>query len=121
MVFRLRSGWPMECWPRPRVAGMRPPGPSSRLFPSIASTACPTTRQRFCASMDLCTLPGTKTGIQNNKDLIARKVGFKIALLADAVLLMKRAIAQNTIIAGPDRGSVADLIGQLGKGVEIWV
>jgi hypothetical protein len=60
-------------------------------------------------------------GVHKNKDLIARKVGFKIALLADAVLLMKRAIAQNTIIAGPDRGSVADLIGQLGKGVEIWV
>jgi len=58
-------------------------------------------------------------GVHKNKDLIARKVGFKIALLADAVLLMKRAIAQNTIIAGPDRGSVADLIGQLGKGVEI--
>jgi hypothetical protein len=59
-------------------------------------------------------------GVQRNKDL-AGKVGTKIALLADAVLLIKRAIAQNTIIAGPDRGSVADLMGQLGKSVEIWV
>ena len=39
-------------------------------------------------------------GVHRNKELAAGKVGAKIALLADAVLLMKRVIAQNTIIAG---------------------
>lgn len=60
-------------------------------------------------------------GVHRNKELVASEVGAKIALLADAVLLMKRVIAQNTIIAGPDRGSVADLMDQLGPSVEIWV
>ena len=60
-------------------------------------------------------------GVHRNKELVASNVGAKIALLADAVLLMKRVIAENTIIAGPDRGSVADLMGQLGSSVEIWV
>lgn len=60
-------------------------------------------------------------GVHRNKELVANRVAAKIALLADAVLLMKRVIAQNTIIAGPDRGSVADLMDQLGPSVEIWV
>jgi len=60
-------------------------------------------------------------GLGRNKDLMALSVSSKIALLADAVLLMKNTIAKNTLIAGPDRGSVADLMGQLPPGVEIWV
>jgi len=59
-------------------------------------------------------------GVMNNKEVNAF-VGTKIALLADAVLLMKTRIAQNTIIAGPNRGSVADLIGQIKGSTEIWV
>jgi predicted peroxiredoxin len=60
-------------------------------------------------------------GVGKNKELIELKVSGKIALLADAVLLMKTKIAENTIIAGPNRGSVADLIDQIKDKVEIWV
>jgi len=60
-------------------------------------------------------------GVCKNEKLIKATVGSKIALLADAVLLMKTAIAENTIIAGPGRGSVADIIREIGEKVEIWV
>ncbi|HET9488484.1 MAG TPA: hypothetical protein VFR64_01825 [Methylomirabilota bacterium] len=39
----------------------------------------------------------------------------KVALLGDAVLLMIPEIAANTHLAGPQRGSVRDLIDQLKK------
>jgi hypothetical protein len=60
-------------------------------------------------------------GTLNNAELQKASVGAKIALLADAVLLMKSPIAENTIIAGGERGSVAHLMSELGGRVEIWV
>jgi predicted peroxiredoxin len=46
----------------------------------------------------------------------------KIALLADAVLLMKDEHATHTIIAPTaNRGSVKDLLRKVPKSVEIWV
>jgi hypothetical protein len=68
-------------------------------------------------------------GVMNNTELKKLKVSTKIALLADAVLLMKTKIAENTIIAGPNRGSVAELVKQINaefieqgkERIEIWV
>lgn len=61
-------------------------------------------------------------GVINSTKLKESNVSSKIALLADAVLLMKTRIAENTIMAGPNRGSVAELIEQIQKGgTEIWV
>ena len=56
------------------------------------------------------------------KAAVAKKYDAKIALLADAVLLMKDDLAKHTIIAPRDkRGSVKDLLTHIPKSVEIWV
>lgn len=60
-------------------------------------------------------------GALKNAKFKGANIGARIALLADAVLLMKPKIAENTIIAGPDRGSVAQLIDQIKGSVGIFV
>jgi len=45
--------------------------------------------------------------------------GAKVALLGDAVLLMNDDIAKSTILAGPGRGSVYDIMAEIRGKVEI--